>query len=54
MLGPEAPLIALGSVAGLLVKRVVQLGTQGEKALDAAGSFAAISALFGGPIVGGV
>ena len=54
VLGPEAPLIALGSVAGLLVKKVTQLGIHGEKALDAAGSFAAISALFGGPIVGGV
>jgi len=54
VLGPEAPLIALGSVAGLLVKKVVQLGAQGEKAIDVAGSFAAISALFGGPIVGGV
>ena len=54
VLGPEGPLIALGSVAGLLVKKVVQLGDRGEKVIDSAGSFAAISALFGGPIVGGV
>ena len=54
VLGPEAPLIALGSVAGLIIGRVLTLGTRGERALDAAGSFAAISALFGGPLVGGV
>jgi H+/Cl- antiporter ClcA len=54
VLGPEAPLIALGSVAGLIIARYVTLGVHGERALDAAGAFAAISALFGGPIVGGV
>jgi chloride channel protein, CIC family len=54
VLGPEAPLIALGSVFGLLLGRFVRLGPQEEKVVGAAGSFAAISALFGGPVVGGV
>jgi H+/Cl- antiporter ClcA len=54
VLGPEAPLIALGSVVGLLIGLVVRLGPQEEKVVAASGSFAAISALFGGPLVGGV
>jgi len=54
VLGPEAPLIALGSVVGLLIGTVVRLGPQEEKVVAASGSFAAISALFGGPLVGGV
>jgi H+/Cl- antiporter ClcA len=54
VLGPEAPLIALGSVVGLLVTGFARLQAR-ERALVAnAGSFAAISSLFGGPIVGGV
>jgi H+/Cl- antiporter ClcA len=54
VLGPEAPLIALGSVAGAAVARLVRLDVREEKVVSAAGSFAAISALFGGPLVGGV
>jgi H+/Cl- antiporter ClcA len=54
VLGPEAPLIALGSVFGLVVGTFIRLGPQEEKVVGAAGSFAAISALFGGPVVGGV
>ncbi len=54
VLGPEAPLIALGSVAGLAVGRFVRLREQEEKVIGGAGAFAAISALFGGPLVGGV
>ena len=55
VLGPEAPLIALGSVVGLdghLFRRA--LGERERTVLGTAGSFAAISALFGGPIVGGM
>jgi H+/Cl- antiporter ClcA len=54
VLGPEAPLIALGSVVGLTATLFVKLGPRESAGLSAAGSFSAISALFGGPIVGGV
>jgi H+/Cl- antiporter ClcA len=54
VLGPEAPLIALGSVVGLTVTRFVRLAPRESAVLATAGSFSAISALFGGPIVGGV
>ena len=54
VLGPEGPLIALGAVVGILVTRLARLGAQESAVLGNAGSFAAISALFGGPIVGGV
>ena len=54
MLGPEAPLIALGSGLGALA---VRLATPGRAAaatavIAAAGSFAAISSLLGSPLVG--
>jgi H+/Cl- antiporter ClcA len=54
VLGPEAPLIALGSVVGVAVTLFVRLDKRGETVLGTAGSFAAISALFGGPIVAGM
>jgi H+/Cl- antiporter ClcA len=54
VLGPEGPLIALGALVGVLITRVARLGAQESAVLANAGSFAAISALFGGPIVGGV
>ena len=54
VLGPEAPLIALGSIVGIAVTRVVKLGPRESAVLGSAGAFAAISALFGGPVVGGV
>ena len=54
VLGPEGPLIALGAVVGILITRIARLGAQESAVLGNAGSFAAISALFGGPIVGGV
>lgn len=55
VLGPEAPLIALGSVVGMVVVAVarVQQGP-GEQVLATAGSFSAVSALFGGPLVAGI
>jgi H+/Cl- antiporter ClcA len=54
VLGPEGPLIALGAVVGLAVAALFRLSAQEGAVLGNAGSFSAISALFGGPIVGGV
>ncbi|HET7807363.1 MAG TPA: chloride channel protein, partial [Gaiellaceae bacterium] len=54
VLGPEAPLIALGSVVGMIVALSGAFGQREQSVLATAGSFAAISALFGGPIVGGM
>jgi chloride channel protein, CIC family len=54
VLGPEAPLIALGSVVGLVLTSFARLDQRESTVLSTAGSFSAISALFGGPIVGGV
>jgi H+/Cl- antiporter ClcA len=54
VLGPEAPLIALGSIVGMTVTLFVRLGGREENVVATAGSFSAISALFGGPIVGGM
>ncbi len=54
VLGPEAPLIALGSVVGVVVTLLVRLDQRQTAVLASAGSFSAISALFGGPIVGGM
>ena len=54
VLGPEAPLIALGSVAGVALSKLARLGQTEEKVLASAGSFAAISALFDGPLVAGM
>jgi H+/Cl- antiporter ClcA len=54
VLGPEAPLIALGSVTGLAVVYSVRLPEKEQAVLATAGSFAAIAALFGGPIPAGI
>ncbi len=54
VLGPEAPLIALGSVAGMAITPFVKLEERGRSVLATAGSFSAVSALFGGPIVAGM
>ena len=54
VLGPEAPLLALGSVVGVAVARMWRVGEQETAVLGTAGSFSAISALFGGPIVAGM
>jgi H+/Cl- antiporter ClcA len=53
VLGPEAPLIALGSAVGMSVNLFARLGPREERVLATAGSFSAISALFGGPVVAG-
>src|SRR5262249_17298826 len=52
VLGPEMPVIALGSVVGLTLTYLVRLDRRESAMLSGAGSFSAISALFGGPIVG--
>jgi H+/Cl- antiporter ClcA len=54
VLGPEAPLIALGGGLGVLALRLVRRGADNRTAvvLAATGSFAAISALLGSPILG--
>jgi H+/Cl- antiporter ClcA len=54
VLGPEGPLIALGSIVGGIVAAVARLKPKEGAVVAGAGSFSAISALFGGPIVGGV
>lgn len=56
VLGPEAPLIALGGGLGLLTVRLVRKGAPNQVMLviAAAGSFAAISTIFGNPIIGAV
>jgi H+/Cl- antiporter ClcA len=54
VLGPEAPLIALGSVVGMAAASLVELGPRERAVLATAGSFSAISALFGGPLVAGM
>ena len=51
VLGPEAPLIALGLGLGALAVRMIRLGGTGAQLLVFAGAFAAIAALFGGPLV---
>lgn len=54
VLGPEAPLIAIGSGMGVLAVRALRHDAPAQAALiiGAAGSFAAIASLLGSPIVG--
>jgi H+/Cl- antiporter ClcA len=54
VLGPEAPLIALGAAVGMAAVPLIRAGPQEAAVLGTAGSFSAISALFGGPIVAGI
>jgi H+/Cl- antiporter ClcA len=54
ILGPEAPVVALGSAVGMAVTRFVGQHPRSTAMLSNAGSFSAISALFGGPIVAGM
>jgi H+/Cl- antiporter ClcA len=54
VLGPEAPVVALGAIIALAVTSFARLAATESRMLATAGSFAAISALFGGPLVGGV
>ncbi|HEY6762489.1 MAG TPA: chloride channel protein [Baekduia sp.] len=54
VLGPEAPLILMGSGLGVLAMRLAARGAPDRAAaiIAAAGSFAAISSLLGSPLVG--
>jgi H+/Cl- antiporter ClcA len=56
VLGPEAPLIALGSGLGLLAIQLVRREAPDrlQSLVAAAGSFAAVSFIFGSPLVGAV
>jgi H+/Cl- antiporter ClcA len=54
VLGPEAPLIAIGSVVGMSATLFFRTDPKEENVVATAGSFSAISALFGGPLVGGM
>jgi H+/Cl- antiporter ClcA len=54
VLGPEAPLIALGAVVGVTAAHLLKAGAAETGILSTAGSFSAISSLFGGPIVAGM
>jgi H+/Cl- antiporter ClcA len=51
VLGPEAPLIALGLGLGVVAARLVRVGATESQLLVGAGAFAAIAALFGGPVI---
>ena len=51
VLGPEAPLIALGLGLGALSVRLIRLEGPGAQLLVLAGAFASVAALFGGPLV---
>jgi len=54
ILGPEAPVIALGSAIGMAAARIARVGPRPRAVLSASGSFSALSALFEGPIVAGL
>jgi H+/Cl- antiporter ClcA len=54
VLGPEGPLIALGSIVGMSMTLFYRANQREQTVLATAGSFSAISALFGGPLVGGL
>lgn len=54
VLGPEAPLIALGSAVGMIAVSATGITGPGAQVLASAGSFSAVSALFGGPLVAGI
>lgn len=51
VLGPEAPLIALGLGMGALAVRLLRSEGTGAQLLAFSGAFAAIAALFGGPLI---
>ncbi len=54
VLGPEAPLIALGLGMGAMAVRLVRMEGTEAQLLVLAGAFAAIAALFGGPLAASV
>lgn len=54
VLGPEAPVIALGSVVGMAANRIPRVDVPRWAVLPPAGSFSALSALLGGSIAAGL
>ncbi|CAM3875053.1 chloride channel protein [Isoptericola cucumis] len=56
VLGPEAPLLAVGAALAVVLVRPwdASLGDPGRQVLAVAGSAAALSAIFGNPLVGAV
>ena len=54
ILGPEMPVVAIGTVVGTAVARMARAGEPATRVLAMAGAFSAISALFGGPLVAGL
>ncbi|HEV7199268.1 MAG TPA: chloride channel protein [Candidatus Limnocylindria bacterium] len=54
VLGPEAPVMALGSAVGVALTSLVRTTPRETGVLSTAGQFSAISSLFGGPLVAGV
>jgi H+/Cl- antiporter ClcA len=50
VLGPEAPVMAIGLTLGVVTARLVHADPTQTKLLGVAGAFAAMSALFGGPL----
>ena len=56
VLGPEAPLLALGSGLGILAMSLVRRDApqQALSLMAAAGSFAALASIFGSPVIGAV
>jgi H+/Cl- antiporter ClcA len=51
VLGPEAPLIALGIALGAVAVHLVRVEATEARLLVLAGAFASIAALFGGPLI---
>jgi H+/Cl- antiporter ClcA len=54
VLGPEAPVVTLGSIIAIAIASFAPLDDKERRVLALAGAFAAIAALFGGPLVAGV
>lgn len=54
VLGPEGPLIAIGSAVGMVAVSLTKLPGPAVRVMANAGSFSAVSALFGGPLVAGI
>jgi len=50
VLGPEAPLMAIGLTCGIVAARAVKAGPEETQVRPIAGAFAVISTLFGGPL----
>jgi H+/Cl- antiporter ClcA len=54
VLGPEAPILAIGTAVGVASTMLVKVGSQGQLVVSLAGGFSGLSALFDGPIVAGM